>query len=316
MKHIKITILLPILTAFILFCLAPMCGQSWGATLEGVTITGCIVNPYIPTPTFKFTITTLEEDDSFTLPIYNGGSYTFNVDWGDGSDSDITSWDDGDNPHTYADAGASTYTIKITGTIEGWKFNNTGDKLLIQDIKSWGPLRLGNLQNYFLGCANLTISATDPLDFTGTTDLYACFGGCTSLTSLAASSWDVSLITSLNRMFYQDASLTSVSVGNWDTSSNISFFATFGNCTSLIDPDIDNWDITSGEDFGLFISSWGLSTAKYDATLIAWEAQAVQDNVTANFGTSTYTGGGTAETARQALIDDHSWIITDGDIAP
>ena len=101
------------------------------------------------TPAFVFTITTLVEDDSFTIPIYNGGTYDFNVDWGDSSNSDITTWDDADNPHTYADAGASTYTITITGTITGFRFNNTGDKTLIQEIQSWGPVNLGNSNGYF-----------------------------------------------------------------------------------------------------------------------------------------------------------------------
>ena len=38
-------------------------------------------------------------------------------------------------------------------------------------------------------------------------------------------------------------------------------------------------------------------------------------NVNMHFGSMTYTGGGTAAAARQALIDDHNWTITDGGTA-
>jgi hypothetical protein len=52
-----------------------------------------------------------------------------------------------------------------------------------------------------------------------------------------------------------------------------------------------------------------LSTANYDALLIGWEAQAVQNNVVFNGGGSKYSAGAAA---RAALIADHSWSITDG----
>ena len=38
--------------------------------------------------------------------------------------------------HTYPSAG--TYKIKITGTLQGFRFDNGGDKLKMLDIKKWG----------------------------------------------------------------------------------------------------------------------------------------------------------------------------------
>jgi len=58
--------------------------------------------------------------------------------------------------------------------------------------------------------------------------------------------------------------------------------------------------------------SIALPTATYDDLLVNWEAQAVNNSVSFNGGNSTYTSGSAAATARQALIDDHSWTITDG----
>ena len=86
--------------------------------------------------------------------------------------------------------------------------------------------------------------------------------------------------------------------------------------------DISQWDISNvlrGQNFmlsaDLFSDGSATSTAIYDATLIAWNNLSVQDNVNMNFGGMTYTGGGTAAAARQALIDDHNWTITDGGTA-
>ena len=55
----------------------------------------------------------------------------------------------------------------------------------------------------------------------------------------------------------------------------------------------------------------GLSTANYDATLIAWASGIVEPNININFGDSTYSPGAATAT-RQHLIDTDGWTITDG----
>jgi surface protein len=115
------------------------------------------------------------------LPLEISGTYNFTVDWGDGSPIDtITVWNDPLTLHTYALAG--TYTITITGQIEGFRFNNTGDRAKIFSISSWGPdFRLGNSGNYLSGCSNLDLSfVSDILDLTGTLNMANSFNNCTS----------------------------------------------------------------------------------------------------------------------------------------
>jgi hypothetical protein len=77
---------------------------------------------------------------------------------------------------------------------------------------------------------------------------------------------------------------------------------------------IVSWDVTSLTSLtnGLLGSDNALSTAEYDAVLVAWEAQAVNNSVAAHFGDATYTTGSAADTARTALANDHLWTITDG----
>jgi hypothetical protein len=49
--------------------------------------------------------------NQIALPLISGGSYNFVVDWGDGSQDTITTWNQTEVTHTYATAG--TYTISI-----------------------------------------------------------------------------------------------------------------------------------------------------------------------------------------------------------
>jgi len=80
--------------------------------------------------------------------------------------------------------------------------------------------------------------------------------------------------------------------------------------------DISSWDINQVSIFNNFMrDATGLSTTNYDALLVAWEAQDPLSNISINFGGSQYTSGSAAATARQALIDDYNWTITDGGTA-
>jgi len=82
------------------------------------------------------------------------------------------------------------------------------------------------------------------------------------------------------------------------------------------DQDISNWDINQVSNFSNFmLSATGLSTTNYDLLLVGWEAQAPTSGININFGGSTYTAGSAAATARQSLIDNYSWTITDGGTA-
>lgn len=55
---------------------------------------------------------------TFTLPLVNGYNYNFIVDWGDGYVGQVTAYNDADASHTYSSGG--TYTIKMTGQLQGW----------------------------------------------------------------------------------------------------------------------------------------------------------------------------------------------------
>ncbi len=180
--------------------------------------------------------------DQVSLPLEASGTYDFEVDWGDGTNDSITTGNQAEATHTYAAEG--TYTVSITGTIQGWQFNNAGDRLKLIKVSSWGPLRLGNSNSYFYGASNMIITATDILDLTGTTDLYKTFSYCSSLTTVPSmNDWDVSNVTTMQSMF-SGASVFNQPIGNWNTSNVTSMRSMFYKASVFNQP-IGDWDVSN-----------------------------------------------------------------------
>jgi surface protein len=75
--------------------------------------------------------------------------------------------------------------------------------------------------------------------------------------------------------------------------------------------DISDWNISGVTRMDDMFYEITLLTVYYDAQLIAWEAQMVQNDVEFHGGYSQYSAGAAAE-ARARLISDHNWKITDG----
>ena len=222
------------------------------------------------------------------LPFVSTGTYACTIFWGDGTSIYVNAYNDARLDHTYAASG--TYDVEIVGQCWGWRYNNAGDKLKITAIKRWGTqFRLGEFSgDFFYGCTNLTIPATDTLDTTGMIGASNMFPFCSSLTKIPSfRTLDTSAFDTLAAMFY--------------------------GCTNL-DEDFSGWDIRNVESAtNMFYSSNALSTANYDALLISWAAQTVQPNVAFHAGDATYTSGGAAEAAHDVLTGaPNLWTITDG----
>jgi surface protein len=179
------------------------------------------------------------------LPLISTGSYNFIVDWGDGTTDKITTWNQAQTTHTYPSSGV--YKIIITGTISGFRFVNTGDRLKILSILKWGTgFRLGATDQQFLGCSNLDLSQVeDVLNLAGTTSLSVTFGNCFSLTEVKNMNlWDTSNITTFYRTFYY-ASNFNTNISNWDTSKVNTMQEMFQGFAGKFNQPIGNWNTSS-----------------------------------------------------------------------
>lgn len=230
-------------------------------------------------PVLDYFITTWETttpDESITIPT-TGVGFNYRVDWGDGT---VTQGHTGNATHIYAVAGI--YTVKISGDFPRIYFNNVGDKLKIKSIEQWGS---GEWISFnFYGCENMVGNYTDIPNLSGLNGGFNhAFRECHVFNGSVAG-WDVSGATSLANFFFR-AYVFNQDLSSWDV----------GNVTSMTN----------------FLGGVTISTANYDATLIAWAALPVlKSGVGVSFGPAKYSPAAVA--ARNILINDYGWNITDG----
>lgn len=284
-------------------------------TLTGIAGAQATTPPeFVSTWDTRLTSAGSSGDNQVRLPLESTGVYNFDVDWGDGSTNTITDPSDSAVTHTYSTAGV--YTITITGTIEGWRFNRSGDRLKITGISSWGPLNFGNSGGYFFGAENLQVTATDAPDLTGTTDLSYAFAWATQFNNGAVGSWDVSRVTSMTGMFaghvpgtsehismtfnqpigaWNTAALTDPSwmfsgnaafnqpIGTWDMADVTTLEGMFSGATSFNQP-IGSWstaNVTS-------LSSTFENATSFNQPLNAWDTSSVQVMRAAFYGARSF----------------------------
>lgn len=204
------------------------------------------------------------------LPLMPNGSYNFYVNWGDGTVSSIAAWNQAEATHTYAAIG--TYTITITGYINGWSFaaispatGATGDRLKLLTITQWGCLQFNSIitdplvnAGAFYNCTNLTLlTVSDTPNFNGSPSTFNFFRGCTALTLINnVNSWDVSGVTYFRSMFRECVNFND-NIGNWNVGKGTTFVAMFlasasaaigGNFNNGGSGSIGNWNMSSATD--------------------------------------------------------------------
>lgn len=249
--------------------------------------------------------------DTVRLPLVESGQYNFTVDWGDGNSSYISSSNYSLAVHVYSTQGV--YTLNITGKIEGFAFNNTGDRLKLIEIAQFGPLELGNTGAYFYGAENLVLTATDAPDLGRTTTLELAFAGARSLgNSGSMASWNTSSIINMSSMF-RDARDFNISIASWDTSSVIDMDNMFRNAYGF-DQDLGVWNISSVVTMRYFLSNVSMSIDNYNSILINWSNQSVNPSVRFDAGYTRYDYR--ALSAREILTTTYGWTITDGGVLP
>jgi surface protein len=309
----------------------------WGSTYAvsdaGLTdIIGASPAPAAFAFTAKTDNTGVSTSTQFQLPLTTSTGLNILVDWGDATTSTITSHLDVNAKHTYASAG--TYSISITGTLPGFKFNNAGDRQKILNISSWGVLDI-TTNRAFTGCTNLTCSATDAPTIT-TTDLSFTFADCTNFNGNIGN-WDTSGVNSMEGMF-ANAPAFNQNIGAWDTSAVNNMFRMFRGASAFNQPlnwdtsavtnmggmfqnatafnqDISAWDVSQVSIFGGFMANKTFSNydaANLDAIYNVWSLLSLQYGVTIDFGTIKYTAAG--QIGKDDLIFNYAWTVNDGGI--
>ena len=220
----------------------------------GWTITdgGAVSNPFV------FVVKTdqaggVSATDQFAFPLDASSTVNATVDWGDGNINTITAYNDPNATHTYATAG--TYTISVTGILNGWRFNNGGDRYKLLDITQWGIFDM-NLSAAFYGCQNLTGSWTDHPRL-GNGNFAQTFANCFLFTG-DVSEFSTVGVTAMNNMMQLHYSNSIPDVSNWDVSS-VANFGTMFRETNMTGVDLSSWDVRNATSMAyMFYNSRGV----------------------------------------------------------
>jgi surface protein len=128
------------------------------------------------------------------------------------------------------------------------RFNSSGDKLKITDIKQWGTIAWSSFDAAFFGCSNMLTTATDVPNLSLVTTMRSMFRSA-SLANPDTSNWDVSNVTDMAYMF-NDATSANPDTSNWDVSSVTDVSSMFRDASSA-NPDTSNWDVSNVTDMSL-----------------------------------------------------------------
>lgn len=257
---------------------------------------------------FEFTVDTrntgTSNDNQFQLPlVFTALTPNITVDWGDGTTSSVTAWDDPNKLHTYSAEGE--YAIKIYGDLKSWAFRNEIDDDKFLQVKKWGQFKFDTDQTFY-GASVMTSSAEDIPELSSS--MYGAFRSCRF--NAPINTWDWSPSTNWLEIFrgnkYFNQSFTGV-----DSSNVTSFSRAFYGTGPVFNQSLGDLNIGSVVSMtGLFEVAPGVDSVNYSDTLIKWAAQSVQPNLTVDFGASQYTSEG--KIARDVLTNTHGWTISDG----
>jgi surface protein len=184
------------------------------------------------------------------------------------------------------------------------------------DLSAWNVASVTTMSGMFSDAAQFN-SDLSGWDVSSVTNMFLMFSRAERFNG-DVSTWDVSSVTDMGRMFAGAESFNR-DIGGWDVSKVTRMTSMFEDATSF-DQNLGAWDVSGVTKdelnplrpgaFENFLRGTGLSTANYGALLQGWAQHKVVSDVSLHGGSSQYPI--TAAGARQSLIDEKGWTITDG----
>jgi len=275
--------------------------------------------------------TNLSEGTTISLPLnyYIQGAFVdVKISWGDGTIESVTT--KGLINHTYNSEG--TYTVLIAGLLNGYGQVGTleGIEKLIR-IEDFGDVGLVSLHGACYGAINLTeVPSSLPSSVTSITYMF----GQATLFNFDIGNWDVSNITDMDGVFnnalsfnqdigswnvenvkemrfmFSGADAFNQDISNWNVSNVTTMYRMFSSAGTF-NQSLGGWNMSNVTDLNVFLNGTNISTTNYDQTLIGWSTQTLKQGVTFDANGIMYSAG-EAAIARQSIIDNFSWTITDG----
>lgn len=275
---------------------------------------------------FITTWTTTTENEEITIGTDEELTYSFTIDWGDGTIEEISA----STPLSHNYASADTYTVVINGIFPGLTMlEDYAHKL--KTLEQWGTNEWVSLDKAFR-YVDMVYNAPDIPKFYQDANLSRMFSESTfngdignwdmlkvqntngmfrfaSSFNKDISNWNVENVTDMRYMF-EGASAFNQDISSWKVGNVTSMVSMFEDAI-LFDQNLGSWDITQVESMHDMLSDSGLTDENYEKTLIGW---AGQENVPSGV---TLGANGLERCLEEALdavdflVNDKDWTIED-----
>ena len=285
-----------------------------------------------------FTVRTTVPDETVQINTIDSGVFDAVITYPDETTQTVTTWDDPNLLLSFASAG--DHQMKISGSFPNFKGAHVPDKDKFISIDNVGHTGLTSMQDFADNMDNLATFTFGNADLSAVTSAQQLLVNNTGFTTFDGTNtdWPANLtfreafqnadscteidftgastpsLTQMRSFGAAMNALTTVKIKDLIHGQNMSLFRLFQNTTNIVDIDCDLWDITLVNSMTDIFNTSTLPTVIYDATLLAWEAQAPVNALAVNFGNSLYTEGGLVEAARTSLINTYGWTILDGNV--
>ena len=231
------------------------------------------------------------------------------------------------------------YAVLVDPKTDDWDTSNVttmnsmflGASTANPNTSMWNTSKVTTMEGMFLQTrkANPDTSNWDTSNVTSTAGMFFD----TDIANPDTSNWDTSNITNIDVMFF-DAMVANPDTSNWNTQNVISFAKMFTfayeanpdvsnwdtsnviNMSSMFsyakiaNPDVSNWNISKVTNMRNIFQNSSFSSENYEKLLISFANQSRQANVNFHAGSATYCSD-LAQEAREKLIEDSNWVITD-----
>lgn len=178
----------------------------------------------------------------------------------------------------------------LKGTSADWQWDTanvqsldstfSGAHQFNQDISNWNTAKVTNMNNTF----------TNAYEF-----------------NQPIQKWDVSKVTTMVAVLAY-AKKFNQPIGEWNTARLADALLALAGAEKF-DQSLAHWDVRQLTNADGLLNGIKISTLNYDATLMAWQGQAVNNNVKLGGGNSKFC---LADTQRSNLVNAKAWTITDG----
>lgn len=193
-----------------------------------------------------------------------------------------------------------------TGSVENMNGIFNGAHTFNHSLETWDTSRVTNMSNMFFNAYDFNQDLNN-WDTSNVNNMSGMFDG-SFLFNQDISSWNTSSVTNMSNMF-SDAYSFNRSIGNWNTSEVIDASGMFNNAISF-NQNISNWNVEKVENFNLIFNNVRLAIENYDALLIGWNSQNLQQNQIFYVNKSFYCSNA-AKVAHDYMTSVRNWNIID-----